>query len=55
MHLCPPSLYVERKPKNELNHIFAHYRLETHFKHKILLLGSLVSFQSNKKYRTGVN
>ena len=35
--------------------ILAHYRSETHFKHNILSLRSLTSFQSDKNYRTGGN
>ena len=35
--------------------ILAHYRSEIHFKHNILSLRKLSSFQSDKNYRTGVN
>ena len=38
----------------EINYV-VRYRSETHFKHNILSLRSLTSFQSDKNYRTGVN
>ena len=45
----PPSTFAG------LNLILAHFRSETNFKHNILSLRRLRSFQRNKIYRTGVN
>ena len=49
------SLLHPFRQRIELNLILAHYRSGTHFKHNILSLRSLTSFQSDKNYRTGVN